>query len=229
MGLCLWILDFWLESSIQKPETSFVNSISAQKTETDAKLLRIAAQIDKFERYHTSHSELIAAISESLGAAFNLASRDRFFLQQAALLHDIGEMSMNREYIRSPRVLTANERIDLQRHPVIGEQETAKLGLPRGVQLIVRWHHEWWNGSGYPDGLETEQTPLAARILRVADTYAALTSVRPSRGAMSTEEAKKYLVEWAGIEFDPAIVKAFLETTGWERGQSEPVAHIQSN
>ena len=206
-----------------------MNSISVQKPETEEKLLRISAQIDKFERYHAPHGELIAAISETLGAAFNLASRDRFFLQQAALLHDIGEMSMNREYIRSPRVLTANERIDVQRHPVIGEQETAKLGLPRGVQLIVRWHHEWWNGSGYPDGLETEQTPLAARILRVADTYAALTSVRPFRSAMSDDEAKKYLVEWAGIEFDPSIVKAFLETTRQERVRSEPIAQTQSN
>ena len=206
-----------------------MNSISVQKTETDEKLLQISAQIDKFERYHDPHCQLIASISDSLGAAFNLASRDRFFLQQAAFLHDIGEMSMNREYIRSARVLTANERIDLQRHPVIGEQETAKLGLPRGVQLIIRWHHEWWNGTGYPDGLETEQTPLAARILRVADTYAALTCTRPFRAAMSDEEAKKYLVEWAAIEFDPVIVKAFLEVARQQKAQSEPIAQIQSN
>ncbi len=117
---------------------------------------------------------------------------------------------MARDYIAASRVLTVEERIDLQRHPVIGEQSTAKIGLPRAVQLIVRWHHEWWNGSGYPDGLEGEQIPLAARIFRVADTYSSLVSPRPFREAMSPEDARKYLIEWAGIEFDPAVVKAFL-------------------
>ncbi len=176
----------------------------------DEKLLRLAPQMDRFEGYADAHSQRIASFADSLAAAFNLASRDRFFLQQAALVHDIGELKMNRDYIKSPKILTLDERLDLQRHPVIGEQETAKLGLPRGVQLLVRWHHEWWNGTGYPDGLTAEQIPLAARILRVADTYAALTSPRPFRAGWSVEDAKKYLVEWAGIEFDPAIVKAFL-------------------
>jgi putative two-component system response regulator len=185
----------------------------------DEKLLRIAPQIDKFEGYTDAHAHRIALFSDSLGAAFNLASRDRYFLQQAALVHDIGEMKMNREYIKSGGVLSVEERLDMQRHPVIGEQETAKMGLPRGVQLLVRWHHEWWNGNGYPDGLVAEQIPLAARILRVADTYAALTSTRPFRSAWSVEAAKRYLVEWAGIEFDPAIVKAFLSIRAVERPQ----------
>lgn len=187
-----------------------MNSILAEKTETRQETLRISSRMDEFEAYASPHGRRIAAIADVLGAAFNLASRDRFFLQQAAMLHDVGEMTMNREYIRSNRVLTVNERFDLQRHPVIGEQDVAKLGLPRGVQLIVRWHHEWWNGSGYPDGLETEQIPLAARILRAADTYCSLTASRPYRSAWTADEAKKYLVEWAGIEFDPLVVDEFL-------------------
>ncbi len=170
----------------------------------------ISARMDQFEGYSNAHGGRVAAIADALGAAFNLASRDRFFLQQAALIHDIGEMTMNREYIRGTTGLTSSERIDLQRHPVIGEQEAAKLGLPRGVQLIVRWHHEWWNGAGYPDGIENEQIPVAARILRVADTFSSLTAARPFRPAMAVENARKYLTEWAGIEFDPAVVKAFL-------------------
>ena len=135
---------------------------------------------------------------------------------------------MDREFIRSPRELSSSERFDLERHPVIGEQETAKLGLPRGVQLIVRWHHEWWNGSGYPDGLESEQIPLAARILRVSDTYAALTAARPHRAANTVEEAKKYLVEWAGIEFDPTVVKAFLAAARQAQARTEPALQTQS-
>lgn len=186
-----------------------MNSIFGEKTAADDPLLRSAAAIDEFERYPQGQANRVAWISDALGEVFNLASRDRAFLQQAALLHDIGELRMNREYIGANRPLDASEVLDMQRHPVIGEQEIAKLGLPRGVQLIVRWHHEWWNGTGYPDGLEGEQIPLAARILRVADTYCALTTERPYRTAISDEEARKYLTLWAAIEFDPAIVMAF--------------------
>lgn len=184
--------------------------------------------MDDFEGYTSAHGQRIAAIADVLATTFNLASRDRFFLQQAALVHDIGEMSMNRDYIRASRELSSSERFDLERHPVIGEQEAAKLGLPRGVQLIIRWHHEWWNGSGYPDGLESEQIPLAARILRVSDTYAALTAARPHRAPRTAEDAKKYLVEWSGIEFDPTVVKAFLAAAQQAQARPEPVLQTQS-
>ncbi len=187
-----------------------MESIFAERPVMDDKLLRASADMDGFECYVAPHGSRIAAIADVLGAAFNMASKDRLFLQQAALIHDIGETAMNREYINAPRALSVSERIDLQRHPVIGEQEAARLALPRAVQLIVRWHHEWWNGGGYPDLLEYEQIPLAARILRVADTYAALTAERPYRSAVTTEEARKFMADWAGIEFDPAIVRSFL-------------------
>lgn len=183
--------------------------------------------MDDFERYPAGHAARVASISDALGATFNLASRDRFLLKQAALVHDLGEMSMNREYIHSPRDLSVSELLDLQRHPVIGEQEAAKLGLPRGVQLIVRWHHEWWNGCGYPDGLDGDQTPLAARILRVADTYASMTAARPFRQPIPVDEARKYLIEWAGIEFDPAVVRAFTSITQDER-PATPAVHIHA-
>lgn len=206
-----------------------MNSILSENTQDHNELLRISAQIDDFEVYKSVHGKRIAAMADSLAVSFNLASRDRFFLQQAALLHDIGEMAMNREYIRTPSGLTASERIDLQRHPVIGEQELAKLSLPRGSQLIVRWHHEWWNGSGYPDGLEAEQIPLAARILRVADTYAALTAERPYRQALSAVDAMKYLVEWAGIEFDPSVVKAVITIADQSQRNAEQLVKTQTN
>lgn len=212
----------------KSPKLIGVESILGNSNEKDEKLLRISARIDEFEGYASAHGQRIAAIADVLATAFNLASRDRFFLQQAALVHDIGEMSMNREYIRASGGLSDSERFDLQRHPVIGEQEAAKLGLPRGVQLIIRWHHEWWNGSGYPDCLESEQIPLAARILRVSDTYAALTAARPYRAARTAEDAKKYLIEWAGIEFDPTVVKAFLAAARQAQTRPEPVLQARS-
>ena len=187
-----------------------MRTITGEAAEIDEKLIELSAQIDEFEGYTSVHARRVASIADALAAHFNLASRDRIFLQQAALVHDVGELLMNREYISAARALSANERFDLQRHPVIGEQEAAKLSLSRGVQLIIRWHHEWWNGSGYPDCLENEQIPLAARLLRISDTYAALTADRPYRRAMGVDDAKRYLIDWAGIEFDPTVVKAVL-------------------
>lgn len=201
-----------------------MNSIFAEKPRFDDRLVHLSSNMDDFEQYTGVHGGRIASLADVVGAAFNLASSDRFFLQQAGLLHDIGEVVMNREYIAASRELTANERFDLERHPVIGEQETAKLGLPRGVQLIVRWHHEWWNGEGYPDGLESEQTPLAARIIRVVDSYASLTASRPYRAARTPDEVKRHLAEWAGIEFDPSVVKTFLAVVSEEETHEVPVA-----
>jgi len=180
------------------------------KEDAEDKLLKFAVAIDEFEGYLHSHAARVAVLSDALARKFNLASHDRFSMRQAALLHDIGEPVMNRDYIKSDRALTGDERIDMQRHPVIGEQEAARLGLPRGAQLIVRWHHEWWNGDGYPDGLESEQIPLGARILRVADAYGSLTASRPFRAAWPENVATKHLIEFAGIEFDPGVVKALM-------------------
>ena len=117
---------------------------------------------------------------------------------------------MEREYIQRAGSLTDEERLDLARHPVIGEQEAARASADRPVQLLVRWHHEWWNGCGYPDALRQNEIPLAARILRVADSYAALTDARPFRPALSEGKARELLIERAAIEFDPTVVTAFL-------------------
>lgn len=187
-----------------------MQSVISAKEDLEENLLKIAGSNDEFEGYANPHAERIAILSDMVAQKFNLAAHDRHSLRQASLIHDVGERVMNREYIKSGRDLTDRERIDMQRHTVIGEQQAAKRGLSRAVQLIVRWHHEWWNGGGYPDALHREQIPLAARILRVSDTYAALTDARPFRAAISEDDARKYLTEWAGIEFDPSVVKMFL-------------------
>src|SRR2546423_10004091 len=170
----------------------------------------LGAAADSFERYSNPHAARMAAIADQLGRAFNLGPRDRFSLRIAALAHDLGELKMGRDYIQRDDGLTEEERIDLARHPLFGEREATDAGADRGAQLLVRWHHEWWNGQGYPDGLRFEQIPLGARILRVADAYASLTDARPFRAAFSEKRAREHLLEWIGLEFDPAVVKALL-------------------
>jgi HD-GYP domain-containing protein (c-di-GMP phosphodiesterase class II) len=172
--------------------------------------LQLAVAADRFERYANPHATRIAAIADELAKAFHIAPQDRKLLRIAAYMHDLGEVAMERDYIKRAGSLTDEERLDLARHPVIGEQEAARTSADRPVQLLVRWHHEWWNGGGYPDALRQNEIPLAARILRVADSYASLTDARPFRPAMSEVKARELLIERAAIEFDPAVVTAFL-------------------
>ena len=96
-------------------------------------------------------------------------------------------------------------------YPVIGEQDAARVGADRATTLLVRWHHEWWNGSGYPDGLRGDEIPLAGRILRLADSYVSLTASRPFRAAHSAAVARQMIIERAGIEFDPRVVQTLLQ------------------
>jgi HD-GYP domain-containing protein (c-di-GMP phosphodiesterase class II) len=189
--------------------------------------LHLAAAADEFERYEHPHAVRIAAIADSIAEAFHLAPQDRKSLRTAARMHDLGEVAMERDYIQRAGSLTDEERIDLERHPVIGEQEAARASADRAVQLLVRWHHEWWNGAGYPDALKQNEIPLAARILRLADSYAALTDARPFRPAMTEAEARRQIVERAGIEFDPAVVKAFLSLSELEEMKSYARAEAQ--
>ena len=184
--------------------TDLIDSAAAEA------FIQLARTIDKFERYDNPLAQRIAVIADELATAFQLARHDRGSLHTAALLHDLGEVAMERDYIQSARPLTNEERLDLARHPVIGEREASRVGADRAAQLLVRWHHEWWNGAGYPDALRREEIPLAARILRVADSYAALTDARPFRAAFTEAEARRELADRAGIEFDPAVVKMFL-------------------
>jgi len=187
-----------------------MDSSAKTRSQFDEKLLELSSQIDAFERYSHAHGLRVAEITDAIASHFGIAGHDRSVLQQAALLHDLGEMEMNRDYIAAPRKLTDAERHDLQRHTIIGEQTAAKRGLGKGVQLLIRWHHEWWNGGGYPDALVEDQIPLSARILRVADSFASMTGDRPHRAAVTDAQARIHLIDWSGIEFDPAIVHAFL-------------------
>ena len=117
-------------------------------------------------------------------------------------------MKMRRDYLCAARDLSPYERLDLERHPVIGEQEIARLGLPKSTQLIVRWHHEWWNGEGYPFGLAGNAIPRCARIVAVADVVDALTSVRSYKSAWNLQAALDEVSAQRGRQFEPACVDA---------------------
>jgi hypothetical protein len=141
-------------------------------------------------------------------------------LKYAALAHDLGERAMKRNYLLQPGALSWEDTLDLWRHPILGEQAASELKLPRQTQLLIRWHHEWWNGGGYPDGLAGEAIPPGARILRAVDSYFALTSDRPHRRRFDRTDAEQIIADLAGIEFDPLVVKLLLQVLAEEASES---------
>jgi HD-GYP domain-containing protein (c-di-GMP phosphodiesterase class II) len=201
----------------QRIITAEVNAEQIARQVVEAQLTELAAEIDQVEGYFSPHGSFIAQMAEALGSYFGLRAGDLLALRQAALTHDLGERVMKREYFARRGTLTWDERFDLWRHPILGEQAAAQRELSRQAQLLIRWHHEWWNGRGYPDNLAGEAIPLGARILRVVDTYSALISDRPYRERFDEAVAKQIIADNAGIEFDPRVVKAFLDLVNSQR------------
>ncbi len=191
------------------------------------RLLKLALETDRVEGYTEPHAVMIARLTEAIGRELGLHGVDLSALKFAALAHDIGERGMKRNYLLSPNALTWEERLDLWRHPILGEQAAAEIRLSRQTQLLVRWHHEWWNGQGYPDGLSGEAIPVGARILRAVDSYCALISGRPFRQAYELVEAEQHIADMAGIEFDPIVAKLLLMLVAEERRQREAELEFQ--
>jgi putative nucleotidyltransferase with HDIG domain len=128
-------------------------------------------------------------------------------LATAASLHDIGKLAVPEHIINKPGKLTPEEFEKMKIHPVVGADILERVRFPYPVVPIVRSHHEAWDGSGYPDGLEGEEIPIGARLLSAVDCFDALASDRPYRRALPVEEALAYLKSKAGVQFDPEVVR----------------------
>jgi HD domain len=196
--------------------------VETAKGKTHEEITRLANRIDTFEKYNFPHARLIAELATRLARRFGLTTPDTHAITEAALLHDIGLQAMMPAYHGTAGLLSYEERMDLWRHAVIGEQQMAKREATRHAQLLVRWHHEWWSGLGYPDMLAFEDIPIGARLLRAVELYCALIGDRPYRAAMSAEQAMETLKAAAGIECDPYVVKALAALLDDIRAQAAP-------
>jgi diguanylate cyclase (GGDEF)-like protein len=157
------------------------------------------------------HSEDVSRYALGVADRLGMASDRREALLFGSLLHDVGKIGISEAILLKPGGLTDEERGVINLHPRIGyrlvEQVPALAPIARGVLH----HHERWDGSGYPSGLHGEAIPLEARIIAVVDSFSAMTQHRPYRGALSDEQACEELERCAGTQFDPAVVKAFVD------------------
>jgi putative nucleotidyltransferase with HDIG domain len=159
------------------------------------------------------HSHGVVALALAVGDALGLDARDRRNLEFAALLHDIGKIRVPDDIINKPGKLTDAEFEIVKRHPVDGQEMLERVGgVLAQVGIIVRHHHERWDGCGYPDRIAGEAIPLAARIICACDAYSAMTTNRPYRAALPVADAVAELERCSSDQFDPNVVVALVRT-----------------
>jgi putative nucleotidyltransferase with HDIG domain len=173
------------------------------------------------DAYKRDHAEHVSRIALELARAMGLTDLDRLQLVRvAALVHDIGKIGLPPQLFEKRGRLRAGERKMVEEHCAIGAQILEHIPHMNDLPRIVRHHHEHYDGSGYPDRLAGNEIPIESRILAVADTYDAMTSLRPYRSPLSHREAIKAIEAAAGSQFDPAVVAVFVEHFGSNYGQN---------
>jgi PAS domain S-box-containing protein/putative nucleotidyltransferase with HDIG domain len=162
------------------------------------------------DRETEGHSKRVAEMTLALARAMNVPEEELVHIRRGALLHDIGKMGIPDSILVKPGPLTEEEWVIMRKHPVYAHDMLLPVAYLRPALDIPYYHHEHWDGTGYPCGLKGEEIPLAARIFSVADVWDALCSDRPYSRGWAGEEAREYIRSLAGTQLDPAVVEVFL-------------------
>ena len=181
-----------------------------QDRENRRVLLSFANSIQERDIVTYDHSRRVATYAQRVARYLGWNRRDARDLALAALVHDLGKTWIANDILLKADMLSDEERRKMERHPVIGARILIGCDVHPFYVETVLYHHEAWDGSGYPTGLKGEEIPLSARILSVADVYDVLTSQRPYKGALSEDVARERLLLGSAASFDPMIVHAFL-------------------
>lgn len=193
-------------------EEARAQGISGVSTTSLQTVLELASALSVHDKRTRGHSERVRVFTDMIAAEMRLSLEDRSKLRWASLLHDIGKLRVSHDILNKPGVPNEEEWEELRRHP----DEGARLVGPI-VEWLGEWgaaiahHHERWDGKGYPRGLAAEQISLGGRIVAVADSYETMTATRSYKRPMRPAEARRELVACAGSQFDPAVVRAFLQ------------------
>jgi putative nucleotidyltransferase with HDIG domain len=188
----------------------------------------LAEAVDKRDPFTSQHSQRVKQIAIDIGRQMRVGEAELQALEWGGLLHDVGKIGVPDNVLLKQERLTREERMIMNSHPVKGAEIIAPVQKLAPELPIIRHHHEWYNGSGYPDRLIGDEIPKLARILHVADAFEAMTAARPYRMTpLTAAQALAELRKFSGIQFDPEVVDAFVRTR-WiegvdETGREEPV------
>jgi GAF domain-containing protein len=174
----------------------------------------LAAAMDMRDRRTARHADDVADLARQVGELLQLGPASLLELEFAARLHDVGKIQVPDAVLNKPGPLDPDEADVIRCHAAWGSDTLKRIPGLEAVATIVRFHHERWDGSGYPDGLSGARIPLASRIISVCDAYGAMTCDRPYRLAMDSGEALHEIAGGAGTQFDPAVVAALMDALG---------------
>ncbi|MBA3063420.1 MAG: HD domain-containing protein [Atribacteria sp.] len=177
----------------------------------------LAAAIDAKDPYTKGHSERVAETSVALAQELNLSDRDIENIEYTALLHDIGKIGIADNILGKDSSLTNKEFDKIKEHTVMGAKIIEPVDFLKNSYKAIYHHHERYNGKGYPDGIKSEDIPILARIIAVADAYDAMGSDRPYRKKLNKDKILKELNDQSGKQFDPEVVKALISVLDRER------------
>jgi putative two-component system response regulator len=173
-------------------------------------IFALAAAVEAKDSHTERHTHRVAESARHLGSRMGLAEDDLDALYRGGMIHDIGKIGVDDSILRKPGPLSADEMVLMRAHPVIGANIVRPLRSGSGLIPIIRHHHEWFDGRGYPDGLRGDDIPLLARIVSICDAYDALVNDRPYRASRSVDEAIQILMGGAGRQWDPRLVELFV-------------------
>ena len=177
----------------------------------------LAAAIDAKDPYTKGHSERVTQTSVALARELNLSEREIENIEYTALLHDIGKIGIDDSILGKKSSLTSQEFGKIKEHTVMGAKIIEPVDFLKNSYKAIYHHHEKYNGKGYPDGIKSEDIPILARIIAVADAYDAMGSDRPYRKKLNKDKILKELKDQSGKQFDPEVVKALISVLDRER------------
>jgi HD-GYP domain-containing protein (c-di-GMP phosphodiesterase class II) len=183
-------------------------------------LATFSAALEARDPYLRGHSARVTSIAEGLARMLGWREERLDALRLGGSLHDVGKIAVDSTVLCKPGPLTDEELTQIRAHPLAGARLIEGVEDFRSALPYVLYHHERWDGSGYPHGLAGEEIPIEARVLGVADAFDAMTSVRSYRPALSVEQALDELQRCAGSQFDPDLAETFVE--GWRTGELAP-------
>jgi putative two-component system response regulator len=178
--------------------------------------------VEARDLYTSGHSQRVRHYALLLADRLGLNRQLRGHLSLSAKLHDIGKLGVPEDVLHKPSRLSPEEWQVVREHPVIGERILKPIIRHPAILAAIRGHHERLDGKGYPDGLKGDDLPFLARIIAIADTFDALTSKRPYRDALPVSDALEELRAGIGTQFEPDLVRVFLEATDQQVGRVEP-------
>ena len=173
--------------------------------------LEMINQLDQEEA--GDHAKRLSMYSELLADKYGLDKKVVSEIKKFAILHDLGKVIVPNEILNKPGKLTAEEFNKVKEHAVVGHKLAEKLGLGSVAENLIKFHHEKWNGSGYPLGLKGNEIPIEGRIVSLADTYDTLRQDKAYRAGFTHEEAVKIITKESNISFEPELVNLFLENS----------------